>query len=240
MAVESAPYVADLNPANPLASDFVYEGDDHMRLIKAAIKATFPNLNAAVTATPAQLNTAGIVTPGVWTLQKEVTISGSPSAIDFIHGTGGVVLDSTSDEYQITYEDVWPNSGGSGEMELFLSINAGSTWTFLSNPTYGQSVKANGTTLTAALFSGMNKVKLFGGNTGSRVSGAVEFRNRPNVSSGVIVGSLYMVKKGEDFITGAFAAGHSSTAAINGIRLACSAGNFGAYGRVRLFSRKTA
>jgi microcystin-dependent protein len=58
MALESANYVNGLNSANPPAGDPVTQADDHLRLIKAVLQASFPNVNAAVTATPAQINTA--------------------------------------------------------------------------------------------------------------------------------------------------------------------------------------
>lgn len=56
MALESAQYVNQLNASNPLSTDTVSQADDHLRLIKAALVATFPNLNAPVTATASQLN----------------------------------------------------------------------------------------------------------------------------------------------------------------------------------------
>ena len=56
MPLESAIYISDLNSANPLSTDSVSQSDDHIRLIKAAIKATFPNVTAPVTATASQLN----------------------------------------------------------------------------------------------------------------------------------------------------------------------------------------
>lgn len=48
--------IADLNPLNPSASDLAMEGDDHIRLIKTALKNTFPNINSVVNATDEQLN----------------------------------------------------------------------------------------------------------------------------------------------------------------------------------------
>lgn len=48
--------IADLNPLNPSASDPAMEGDDHIRLIKTALKNTFPNINSVVNATDEQLN----------------------------------------------------------------------------------------------------------------------------------------------------------------------------------------
>lgn len=56
MALETGTYISDLDSANPTATDLKSQGDDHFRLIKRVVKATFPNINAAVRATPTQLN----------------------------------------------------------------------------------------------------------------------------------------------------------------------------------------
>jgi len=57
--LETATYISDLAPANPAHTDGLSQADSHMRLIKAVLQATFPNINAAVTATPAVLNGLG-------------------------------------------------------------------------------------------------------------------------------------------------------------------------------------
>lgn len=56
MPLESANYINQLNPANPLSTDSVSQSDDHLRTIKLALKNTFPNLDAPVTLSPAQMN----------------------------------------------------------------------------------------------------------------------------------------------------------------------------------------
>jgi hypothetical protein len=56
MALETATYLSSLVATNPTSSDAVKLGDDHIRLLKSVLLATFPNLNGAVTRTPAQLN----------------------------------------------------------------------------------------------------------------------------------------------------------------------------------------
>ena len=56
MALESASFLNGLVSANPPAGDPATQADDHLRLIKAVLLATFPNLNAAVTKTPAEMN----------------------------------------------------------------------------------------------------------------------------------------------------------------------------------------
>lgn len=48
MGLESATYISELNTANPAVGDDVAEGDDHLRLLKSVLKATFPDATAAV------------------------------------------------------------------------------------------------------------------------------------------------------------------------------------------------
>lgn len=56
MPIESVTHVADLVPTNPEGSDNVQLGADHLRLIKSALKTTFPAATAPYTVTPAISN----------------------------------------------------------------------------------------------------------------------------------------------------------------------------------------
>lgn len=47
MGLETATYLSDLVSTNPLSTDKKKQGDDHLRLIKAALQATFPNASRA-------------------------------------------------------------------------------------------------------------------------------------------------------------------------------------------------
>ena len=49
-------FISDLNPLNPAEGDLAKDGDNHIRLIKTAVKQTFPNITGAVTATQSELN----------------------------------------------------------------------------------------------------------------------------------------------------------------------------------------
>ena len=49
--------IADLNVTWPTDGDVASQGDNHLRLIKDAVKKTFPNISAIVTPTAADLNT---------------------------------------------------------------------------------------------------------------------------------------------------------------------------------------
>lgn len=75
MGLETPTYISDLNSAWPLGADGKNTADDHLRNLKAAVKATFPNVTGAVTATHTQLN--AVVTNGA------AVASTSGTAIDF-------------------------------------------------------------------------------------------------------------------------------------------------------------
>ena len=48
MGLESATFISDLNSSNPTSTDVLSQADDHLRLIKSAIKTTFPNISGAI------------------------------------------------------------------------------------------------------------------------------------------------------------------------------------------------
>lgn len=51
MPIETATYISDLVTTNPAGSDAKSTADDHLRLIKSAVKTTFPNVTGSVTPT---------------------------------------------------------------------------------------------------------------------------------------------------------------------------------------------
>lgn len=57
MALETGTYINSLVATNPVATDGLAQADDHLRLLKSTIKATFPSLTGAVNATHTELNT---------------------------------------------------------------------------------------------------------------------------------------------------------------------------------------
>lgn len=56
MALESTTYIDGLVATNPTGTDPRSQGDDHIRLVKSAVKATFPSITGAVTSTHTELN----------------------------------------------------------------------------------------------------------------------------------------------------------------------------------------
>lgn len=55
MPVETASYIHDLVPANPLHTDGLNQADSHLRLIKQVLQNSFPNVTGPITATAADL-----------------------------------------------------------------------------------------------------------------------------------------------------------------------------------------
>ena len=48
MGLETGTYIDSLVSTNPVGSDLKSAGDDHLRLIKATVKASFPDVDEAV------------------------------------------------------------------------------------------------------------------------------------------------------------------------------------------------
>ena len=81
MGLETGTYIDSLNSSNPTAGDAVSEGDDHLRLIKSTVKATFPNLSNAVTSTHTELNLLDGVTANTTELNYvDITTLGTVEA----------------------------------------------------------------------------------------------------------------------------------------------------------------
>lgn len=77
MALETGSFISDLNSSNPQSSDSVSQADDHIRLIKATIKATFPNVTGAVTKTQAQIN--DLLEKSGGTMTGTLVLAGAPT-----------------------------------------------------------------------------------------------------------------------------------------------------------------
>jgi len=81
MGLETGTYISDLNSSNPVAGDPVNEGDDHIRLVKSTVKATFPSVTGAVTSTHTELNKLDGVTANTAELNYvDVTTLGTAQA----------------------------------------------------------------------------------------------------------------------------------------------------------------
>lgn len=80
MALETATYINDLNAANPAATDGLAQADDHFRLLKGAVKATFPNVTGAITATHGAIDAASTFAASITASAAEINVLSGISA----------------------------------------------------------------------------------------------------------------------------------------------------------------
>lgn len=86
IGLEVATYISDLVVTNPVSSDLASTGDDHLRLIKSAIKTTFPNISGEVTPTHTELNYVDGVTSAIQTqLDTKLDLVSIPAAVKAAH-----------------------------------------------------------------------------------------------------------------------------------------------------------
>jgi hypothetical protein len=245
MTIEVATLISDLNASYPAAADFLYEGDDHIRLLKSTVKATFPNVTGVVTATHTNLNRAG--GPGSWILQASTSTSGSPAAVDFVNGTGGVVMDSTFDAHLLQFSGFEPSTNA--ELLMQISTDSGSTWTAFTSNHRAQAINIAAGTVTGAVITSSASFKLSGGrtvlavgSTATRVAGEVSLFQNINQGTVFVVGQIFHGVTAAEEASHTF--GRSSATAglqnpVNGIRITWSTGTFASGSSLfRLYSRK--
>lgn len=109
MALETANFIDGLVATNPAATDPLAQADDHLRLIKAAIKASFPSITGAVTLTHTQIND----------LQNLQGVLSAPSGTRMLFQQAtaptGWTTDATHNDKALRIVDgsVTPSTGGS-------------------------------------------------------------------------------------------------------------------------------
>ena len=84
MTIETATYINGLNPVYPAGTDAKAEGDDHIRLVKTVVKATFPNVSGAVVPTHAELN----VLAGLGAIATQAFVTGGYAPLGGVGATG--------------------------------------------------------------------------------------------------------------------------------------------------------
>lgn len=182
MALESASYIASLNPTNPLSTDTVSQADDHLRLIKQVLVNTFPNLSAPVTATAAQLNTpvpTGVIVmwsgaiasiPSGWALcngsngtpdlrDRFIVGAGSSYAVGATGGAASVTL--TADQMPSHTHDITATTASAGSHTHTIT-DPGHSHVFNGGVTVpngyfpGGSIVAGGSSSTSAATTGIS------------------------------------------------------------------------------------
>lgn len=118
MTVESATYINQLNAALPGATDPKSEGDDHIRLVKTTVKATFPNVTGVVSATHTELGYVAGVTSAVQTQLNAKAPTASPTF------TGTAVLPATTSIGATTGTELGYLSGVTSAVQTQLNAKA--------------------------------------------------------------------------------------------------------------------
>ncbi len=152
MALESpVNYISDLVSTNPVAADPKSEGDDHIRNIKTAIKASFPNVSGAVTPTHTELNYVDGVTSAIQTQIDtkapiaSPTFTGTPSGPTAATGTSSTQLATTEFVANTSFTTNLPaQTGNSGKRLKTNGTNASWDWSGI------RIANIAGETLTAA------------------------------------------------------------------------------------------
>ena len=99
MALETGTYINSLVASNPVSTDGIAQADDHMRLIKSTVKATFPNVTGAITDTHTVINTFD---PRLIVQETAVAVQANDDIQINPQNTGVVIIDSLT----------WPNADG--------------------------------------------------------------------------------------------------------------------------------
>mgnify|MGYP005819231243 CR=1 FL=1 len=159
MAKETASYISQLVATNPVASDSVSVGDDHLRMLKTVLKTQFSGLSGttAVTASEAEMNYLDIATlgtsadskvltqaSGVVTIAGDVVVSGTTPKITI--GDAGaedasIVFDGNAQDFYIglddSADDLVIGLGSTLGTTPAMSIDANQVVTFHQDPIFG-------------------------------------------------------------------------------------------------------
>lgn len=207
MALETATYISQLNTANPLGSDPIASGDDHIRLIKSAIKNTFPNVNGAVTVTDEDLNTIPDLATTTYVDEEIAAIAGSISQtgriVQIVNSVTATGVESFSDSYVPTGHTaiITPQSAanqilvivstGFAQTNAYAGNASNAFWTLYRNSTNlgttsGHLAMANVNTINSQsnYYGSMSYTLLDSPNTTSAVTYQSYVRRSGNASAG--------------------------------------------------------
>ena len=168
MTVESATYISSLNASYPAATDLKSEGDDHLRLIKSTVKATFPNVAGAVTADHTELSYVDGVTSAIQTQLNAVVASAAAAATaaakrsiiidvgdDTTNLTAGTAKKTFRMPYAMTVTEVRASvaTAATGATLLTVDVNDGGTTILSTKLTFDANEKTTTTAATPPVIS---------------------------------------------------------------------------------------
>lgn len=204
MALESTTYIDGLVATNPTGTDPRSQGDDHIRLVKSAVKATFPNLTGAVTATHTELN----LIDGVTATTAELNYNDVPT-LGTVEASKTVTADAvgTTTNLKTKKQTEVVNAIGTVSTSTAIDFSAGNVVTAvlasggsftITNPpttgTYGKFkfILTNGGTVTDPWPS---SVKFAGGTTPTLTTSGIDILTFETIDAGA---NWYAVVDGLD------------------------------------------
>lgn len=139
MSLESATFINDFVATNPVVGDNVSQGDDHLRLIKAVLKGTLPNLTRAYYLEQDRVDLASATTPDLSTpASNYINITGTTQIDGFATEPAGfvrllrfnavltlnynatsLILPTGDDIITAAGDHAWAVSRGSGNWTIF-------------------------------------------------------------------------------------------------------------------------
>lgn len=135
MALESGTYIDSLVSTNPAATDGLAQADDHMRLIKATILASFPNIAGAMTATHTVLNG---LDARVTAIEDGVHASGTKMLFQQSTAPTGWTKDTTNyNDHAIRVVTGTAGSGGTNALSTLDATASGTVSTSVSGTNTG-------------------------------------------------------------------------------------------------------
>ena len=147
MPLETAQYINQLDAANPLGSDPIAAGDDHIRLVKSAVKATFPNITGPVNLTQAQIN-------------------GLPAEIDAVEASVSSLSASTTSSI---------NSVNAAKADKSIILTAGTGLTGGGDLSANRSIALANTAVTPGSYGSSTKLARVTVDAQGRITAAQEF-----------------------------------------------------------------
>lgn len=233
MPIETGTFISDLVATNPTSSDPKAEGDDHIRLVKSTVKATFPNITGAVTPTHTELNRVAGVTSAIQTqLNSKAplaspTLTGVPTAPTAPPGTPTNQIATC--EFVVSQALSATLPGQLGQAGKFLTTDGtDASWAGvpggvqsvgLSVPSFlsvaNSPITGSGT--LAVSYSGTALPVLYGGTgvTTSTGSGANVLGTSPSISGPTLSGAVDVTGSQRGGIT-----------AVSALAIDCSLGNY--------------
>ncbi len=123
MALESSTFINGLVASNPTSSDNISDGDNHIRLLKSTVKATFPNVTGAVTGTHTDINSAVTAANAATNANTASTIVKRDGSGNFTAGTVTAAL--TGNVTGNVTGDVTGSAGTAGRWTTARTITLG-------------------------------------------------------------------------------------------------------------------